>query len=333
MFREAKALLAAAGVELIHAIAVRNPADLNAEVGALISSGAKMVIVGGGDGSVSGSVDSFIGKNCVFALLPLGTANSFARTLGIPLDLPGAVDVIANGRRARIDLDAINNDYFANVAAIGLPSLVGSTIPDGLKRVLGRLGYIVWGLWSLFRFRPFEVILTYKDGRSQRFRALELRIANGSYLGGTEVAEEAEVDSGEIIVQIVTGNGWPALAWHWLTTSLKLPARRRTAETIRGRFIRIETVPSLPISIDGEVTARTPVDASVARAVLELMVPRCREPPAKKGSEANGGWGASGPVIGQFLKVSGKPLLLFCGRRRSRLAATGTFASGSAAHG
>src|SRR3546814_2461195 len=70
--------------------------------------------------------------------LPLGTANSFARTLGIPLDLPGAVDVIANGRRARIDLGAINNDYFANVAAIGLPSLVGSTIPDGLKRVLGR---------------------------------------------------------------------------------------------------------------------------------------------------------------------------------------------------
>src|SRR3546814_6930935 len=48
MFREAKALLATAGVELIHAIAVRNPADLNAEVGALISSGAKMVIVGGG---------------------------------------------------------------------------------------------------------------------------------------------------------------------------------------------------------------------------------------------------------------------------------------------
>src|SRR3546814_5493278 len=55
-------------------------------------------------------------------------------------------------------------------AASGLPSLVGSTIPDGLKRVLGRLGYIVWGLWSLFRFRPFEVILTYKDGRSQRFQ-------------------------------------------------------------------------------------------------------------------------------------------------------------------
>src|SRR3546814_15230343 len=99
-----------------------------------------MVIVGGGDGSISGAVDSFIGCDCVFALLPLGTANSFARTLGIPVDLDGAIDVIATGRRARIDLGAIDGDYFANVAAIGMPSLIGSTIPNGLKRVLGRAG-------------------------------------------------------------------------------------------------------------------------------------------------------------------------------------------------
>src|SRR3546814_20002025 len=84
-----------------------------------------MVIVGGGDGSISGAVDSFIGCDCVFALLPLGTANSFARTLGIPVDLDGAIDVIATGRRARIDLGAIDGDYFANVAAIGMPSLIG----------------------------------------------------------------------------------------------------------------------------------------------------------------------------------------------------------------
>src|SRR3546814_3371184 len=106
-----------------------------------------MVIVGGGDGSISGAVDSFIGCDCVFALLPLGTANSFARTLGIPVDLDGAIDVIATGRRARIDLGAIDGDYFANVAAIGMPSLIGSTIPNGLKRVLGRAGYVIWAAW------------------------------------------------------------------------------------------------------------------------------------------------------------------------------------------
>ena len=55
-----------------------------------------MVIVGGGDGSLSCAVDELVDRDCVFALLPLGTANSFARTLGIPLDLDGA---IADDRR------------------------------------------------------------------------------------------------------------------------------------------------------------------------------------------------------------------------------------------
>ena len=80
---------------------------------------APMVIVGGGDGSLSSAVDHFIGTNTVFAILPLGTANSFARTLGIPLDLDGAIDVIAKGRRKRIDLGCIDGDYFANAAAHG----------------------------------------------------------------------------------------------------------------------------------------------------------------------------------------------------------------------
>jgi diacylglycerol kinase family enzyme len=57
-----------------------------------------MVILGGGDGTLSKNVDHFLGSDTILAVLPLGTANSFARTLGIPLDLGGAIDMIANGR-------------------------------------------------------------------------------------------------------------------------------------------------------------------------------------------------------------------------------------------
>src|SRR3546814_20855070 len=91
MFREAKALLATAGVDLIHAIAVRNPADLNAEVGAMISSVAQLVIVGGGAGAVSRSVDSSVDKDCIFALLALVTPTSLASAPGLQLTIPGPV--------------------------------------------------------------------------------------------------------------------------------------------------------------------------------------------------------------------------------------------------
>jgi diacylglycerol kinase family enzyme len=125
-----------------------------------------MVIVGGGDGSLSCAVDELVDRDCVFALLPLGTANSFARTLGVPLDLDGAIAAIATGRRRRIDLGMIDHDYFANSAAMGLSPMIAEGVPHKLKRYLGRVGYLIWALWCLVRFHPFR--LTVDDGSGPR---------------------------------------------------------------------------------------------------------------------------------------------------------------------
>ena len=143
-FEEVRDKLAAAGLELMDAHAVQNPEVMEPIVKAAIAK-APMVIVGGGDGTLSSAVDHFVGTDTVFAVLPLGTANSFARTLGLPLDLDGAIEVIAHGRRKRIDLGIIDGDYFANAAALGLSPLIADTVPHGLKRYLGMVGYLVVG--------------------------------------------------------------------------------------------------------------------------------------------------------------------------------------------
>ena len=163
-----------------------------------------MVIVGGGDGSLSYTVDEVVDRDCVFALLPLGTANSFARTLGIPLDLDGAIDVIATGQRRRIDLGMINDDYFANCAAMGLSPMIGEGVPHNLKRYLGRVGYLIWAVWCLIRFHAFRLTVR-GEGIDETFWATEVRIANGGHHGGVELIESAEVDSGQIVVQAVVG--------------------------------------------------------------------------------------------------------------------------------
>ena len=99
VFEEAREKLAAAGLELIDAHVVHDPKVMEPVVKAAIAR-APMVIVGGGDGTLSAVVDHFVGKDTVFAVLPVGTANSFARSLGLPLDLDGAIDVIAYGQRS-----------------------------------------------------------------------------------------------------------------------------------------------------------------------------------------------------------------------------------------
>ncbi|UAK26706.1 YegS/Rv2252/BmrU family lipid kinase [Sphingomonas nostoxanthinifaciens] len=266
-FRDACRLLRDQGIVLASAEAVDDPRHLPDAVKAAVAGAPPMVIVGGGDGSISSSVDHVVGTDTVFAMLPLGTANSFARTLGIPLDIAGAVGVIARGRVRPIDLGVIDGDYFANCAAIGISPLIAETVPHGLKKWLGRPGYLAWAALQMTRFRPFRLTV---DGET--IDALEVRIANGRFHGGAELVD-TRVDNGEIVVQAVVGTARAKLLWSWGLTLLGPDKARGTVREFRGRAFRIETDPPLPISIDGEVLCRTPVMARVAPRAIRMVVP------------------------------------------------------------
>ena len=253
--------------------AVDDPSRLPQVVQAALARRPDVLILGGGDGTISGLVDYLVERNVPLGLLPLGTANSFARSLGLPLDLDEAINIIAAGHRRRIDLGMINDDYFANFAAMGMSPLIAETIPHGLKKWGGRIGYMLWAAVQALRFRPFQLNITDARGRRETLSALEVRIANGSYQGGTELVEEAKVDSGEIIVQVVEGRTQGRLALSWLLSLLRLPHYDTMTREFHARMLQIETDPPLPISIDGEVLAQTPVTVKIAPRIIEVMAP------------------------------------------------------------
>ena len=256
----------------VDAHAVEDPAKLEGVVERALAKKPDLMIVGGGDGSISGLVDHLVGTGTALAVLPLGTANSFARTLGIPLTIEGAVEVIRHGRLQRIDLGMIDDDYYANCAAIGISPQIAQTVPHGLKRHLGRAGYLGWAALQYARFRPFTLIVD--DGATtKRLTALEVRISNGRFHGGTELVDKASVTSGEIVVQVVTGKSKRRLLKNWGASLLRLDSRHNDTVDFTGTTLRIATDPPLPISIDGEVLAKTPVTARIAAGVIEVMVP------------------------------------------------------------
>ena len=282
-FKKARALLVEAGVDLLDARAVKNPEALQGEVTAAIDR-SPMVIVGGGDGSLSETVDHFLGTGTVFALLPLGTANSFARTLGIPLDLEGAIEVIAGGVARRIDLAAIDGDYFLNNAALGLAPIVAESVPKGLKRSFGRLGYLLWAGWSAASFRAFRLKLD--DGRRvHRLWATEARIANGRFHGGVELIESADLQSGEIVVQAVQGRSLARLGLSYLASALKHPRRHETVREFHAPRMRIATRPRMRVSIDGELGPETPFETWAVPGAIYVAAPRDGSP-AKAGVQA-----------------------------------------------
>ncbi len=271
-FDQAVKLIEAAGIKLVESHAVEEPAGLLDVVRQAVEA-APMVIVGGGDGTLSSAIDFFKDHDTVFALLPLGTANSFARALGIPLDLPGAVDVIASGVPRRIDLGCVNGDYFGNSAVIGLAPLIAKTVPHKLKRYLGRVGYAAWAAKVSLGFRPFKLRIDHGHAHSTVW-ATEVRIANGGYFGGVELVEGAEVDSGEIIVQVVTGRSKPNLLSSWLSNLFKLRHRDQWQAEMRGKEFRLSTEPVMEVTIDGELATKTPITVFVAPDAVVIAAPR-----------------------------------------------------------
>ena len=272
LFAEARDKLKAAGVELLDAKKCKTAKSMETAVKAALKN-APMVIVGGGDGSLSSFVDFFIGTDVVFAFLPLGTANSFARTVGIPLDLDGAVNVIATGVPRTIDVGCINGDYFLNAAAMGLAPRVAETVPHGLKRKLGRLGYLVWASWSAANFRAFRVKL--EDGKhSWRMWATEVRIANGRYHGGVELIENADLKSGEIVIQVVRGRSIAKLGWSYFASAAKLRSRHQAVREFVGDRFKLSTKPHMKVSIDGELGEETPLEISALPDAVIIAAPR-----------------------------------------------------------
>lgn len=279
-FDTARDALAAAGIDLIAAHAVTDPDQLEGLIRQSVAR-APMVILGGGDGTLSSNAGAFVGHDTVFALLPLGTANSFAGTLGIHTDLDSAIDIIANGTRRWIDLGTIDGTYFANAAAIGLSPMIAQTVPHGLKRYLGMVGYLIWALWCAVRFRPFRMTVEQAGGQRATLWATEVRIANGTHHGGVELVESQSIDSGEMVIQAVTGRSLAGLAWSWFATIFKLRARHGTLREFRGTGMRLATNPRLKISVDGEIAAQTPVTIGIKRRAVAVAVPRA-EPDAAK---------------------------------------------------
>ena len=273
LFDQARDKLKAAGVELLDAKKCKTAKTMETAVKQALKK-APMVIVGGGDGSLSSFVDYFVGTDVVFAPLPLGTANSFARTVGIPLDLDGAIDVIANGLARKVDVGCINGDYFLNAAAMGIAPKVAETVPHGLKKKLGRLGYLIWASWSAANFRAFRVKLEADGKRTVRMWATEVRIANGRYHGGIELIENADLKSGEIVVQVVAGRSVMKLGWSYFTSAVKMKARHQTVREFVAQKFTLSTKPRMRVSIDGEIGEETPLEISAVADAVTIAVPK-----------------------------------------------------------
>lgn len=214
------------------------------------------------------------GKPLLMAVLPFGTANSFARTLGIAPEVGPALAVIANGDTARADVVAVGDTHFINSATVGIPARIAQDIPPGLKRWFGRVGYLAYGCYKFFSMTPFSARIAIAGQPDIIEKVLEIRIGNGAFVGGLGVIDGADPESRDVVIQLVRGRYAAALAGVWAASLAGWrPARGRVRE-IRAQAFTLSCTPEQPLSVDGETGTRTPVTFTVDPGSLHIIVPK-----------------------------------------------------------
>ena len=274
LFKTACDGLEAAGFTLTAAHALRNPRLLGPTLEQVIRDGNDVIAVGGGDGTLALAAGKMAGKPLLMAVLPFGTANSFARTLGIAPEVGPALAVIANGDTARADVVAVGDTHFINSATVGIPARIAEDIPHGLKRWFGRVGYLAYGCYKFFTMTPFTARIAIAGQPDIIEKVLEIRIGNGAFVGGLRVIDGADPESRDVVIQLVRGRYAAALAGVWAASLAGWrPARGRVRE-IRAQAFTLSCTPEQPLSVDGETGTRTPVTFTVDPGSLHIIVPK-----------------------------------------------------------
>lgn len=232
-----------------------------------------LVIVGGGDGTLNGIVDSLVEKQLPLGLLPLGTANDLARTLAIPLSIPEACRVIAEGYIKPIDLGWVNGSYFFNVASLGLSVNITQNLSQGAKRRWGVLAYGLTALQVLSQTRPFSAEIR-ANGETLSVKTIQIAIGNGRYYGGgLAVATDATIDDQRLDLYSLELQHW----WQIFSALRMLRSGEHGVlswvRTLEAQEIKISTRKRHTINTDGELTASTPATFRVVPRALGVFAP------------------------------------------------------------
>ncbi len=222
-----------------------------------VNEGAELVFVWGGDGMVQLCIDALSGSEVPIAILPAGTGNLLATSLGIPKDVAKAVDIGLNGTRRKLDLGVMNGERFAAMAGTGFDAIMVGDTDSAEKEKLGRMAYFRSSLKAM-RAKGVRMRIRLDDEVWFAGKASCVLIGNiGTVTGGLEVFAEASPSDGQLDLGVITAKN----AWQWLRVFSEMAMGRNDEshliEKARGKRIDVKLKRRRRYELDGGVRPRT----------------------------------------------------------------------------
>lgn len=236
-------------------------------------SAVPRVGVMGGDGTVSEAVQGLVGSETALAIIPLGTGNDVARSLGIPRgDLEAALDVAVHGEPRAIDVGRERDRHFVSVLGVGFPAIVAQEA-NSFTRLRGSAAFFVAVYKALHRLRAVPLTIEL-DGRAIDMECVAVMVQNTPFTGGgLKMAPDAEVDDGELDVVLVDDIGRFDLMVHFPRVYSGRHLEHPSFSAHRARAVTVRSPEPLPKMFDGDLCGRTPLEADVVRGGVRVVVP------------------------------------------------------------
>lgn len=243
--------------------------EARALAGAAAEGGAELVAAAGGDGTLNEVLNGLgAHSSSRLGLLPLGTANDFARTLGLEARVDAALDALTGSRSRSVDVIRVTGDdgtshLFINASAGGFSQHVDGELDQSTKGLWGPLAYLRSAVPALSEVAPHHVSLEF-NGERMELDVVNAVFANGRFVAsGLPVAPEAEIDDGRLDFVLIKHAPLVRL----LTLGARVLAGTHMDDELivvgSAERVRLTADPAMWFNIDGEELGRSPFEFEV----------------------------------------------------------------------
>lgn len=239
----------------------------------LTQDGYSTIVAAGGDGTVNEVVNGIAGLDVSLGILPIGTMNVFACELGLQTQqFERCWEIIQEGFTRSIDLAIANDQYFVQLAGIGLDALAVKETDVNVRKTIGPISYIFAAAQIIGRPAPrLEICFNELETMGGCF----VLVGNGRFYGGPlSFFPDARNDDGLLDVLVFRHQGYLDIIRYLQGVLIGNHADFSDIEYRQIRSLRVISDRSVPVEIDGEVTFQTPAQFRIAQHRLRVFVPR-----------------------------------------------------------
>lgn len=245
-----------------------------------VRRGCNYIIIAGGDGTLNEAVNGVAqtGRSARIGIVPLGTGNDFARTLGLPLSIRENVETLRARKTRPVDIVRVRGRktrYFVNVAAGGFSGIVRRKMTAEIKKSWGPLAYIRGAAAALPKLHAYKTRIVLDDEEELSSALYNLIIANGRFAaGGLPIAPEADPTDSLLDVVLIPKRSAPEMA---LLAAAIILGKHFTANGIvfrRAKKVSVRSKPGMWFNVDGELVGSVPATFQIVPRALDFVVKR-----------------------------------------------------------